>query len=402
MKTVTSGGYRARRDGFTMAELVAVIAVAALIGLILLPALGHARQVAQAVSCQTTLLGFGQGMQTYAADNEDAIPGVNTSGVAVAEKSDLAWANPGVLGPHTLPVQNWDWMTPVLQDDPNLPDNRAARFHYLYSEYRCPEQPFLATVWSGSNGPDIAELRQYTWPACSYLMPAFFQWFGQVDGEGGRRILGWVEHPGVPVQRPIFAKVAPTTFEVRVDNYSPRVDQVGPPARKIFAADGTRYFDPLVLVINIDASVISNYGGAFGSLGAWWAGDTAYGVKIASQNWCGQTLAVGSSSSALNLLLSYRHKLVPGVPQTAPAGSGLSGGVVPGGPVNDIADEMQPLPVGTAQNNRGYMNAVFFDGHVERMNDRRSREIELWYPTGGIVQTPADGMTCVPMGMVIP
>jgi prepilin-type processing-associated H-X9-DG protein len=57
---------------------------------------------------------------------------------------------------------------------------------------------------------------------------------------------------------------------------------------------------------------------------------------------------------------------------------------------------------GAAQDNRGCMNTLFFDAHVERLNDRESRQIELWYPTGSVVEDASCGMTDVDVGYVIP
>jgi hypothetical protein len=43
------------------------------------------------------------------------------------------------------------------------------------------------------------------------------------------------------------------------------------------------------------------------------------------------------------------------------------------------------------------MNAVFFDGHVARMNDRESRDARNWYPKGAVRKSRNDvGMTDVP------
>ena len=404
MTSETRGEYQARRArlaGFTVAELVAAVAVIALSMVIVLPAVSHAREGARAVSCQTTLFGFGQAMQIYANDNQDGIPGINTSGVALEAKKFLWGSNPSVLSPRNLPVQNWDWMTPLLQNDPNLPDGRAARFHYLYSEYRCPEQKFGATVYLSSVAPDKPDFLQYgLWPACSYLMPAWFQWFGQNDGHAGGvpRIIGYCDPPFQMV--PIYAKTPPTDFEVRVNDYSPRVDLVGPAARKVFVADATRYVDSAGL-IDMDVSVISNFYGAFGGEGGWWSGSPEYGVHAGSSNWCGWPLGRGSPSSGQNLYVSYRHALTVSNLPTVPANATGSGGVHWGGPDLGSGDA-QWTQDGSAQNNGGFMNAVFFDGHVERLNDRASREIDFWYPTGSIVQSPAEGMTCASQDMVIP
>jgi len=61
---------RAHRAGFTLVELLVVIAIIALLVGILIPALGAARAAARSATCMSNLDGFGGGFDVYAADND--------------------------------------------------------------------------------------------------------------------------------------------------------------------------------------------------------------------------------------------------------------------------------------------------------------------------------------------
>jgi prepilin-type N-terminal cleavage/methylation domain-containing protein/prepilin-type processing-associated H-X9-DG protein len=377
--------------GFTAVELVAVIVVLALLAAILLPSLSYARNEARTVTCQNRLQAFGQALQAYANANEDYIPGVNTTGLVTRAKNGVS----GAMNPHTVPVQSFDWMTPLLQDDPSLPDNRAARFHSLYSAYQCPEQTRTSSLYSTGTTPDSVDFVQFpSWPACSYLMPAYFSYWGRSFAQTV------LTHSEANPSLAVLAQVVSSSWEVRSDSYSSHIDQVGPPAGKIFVADGTRYMDASnIISTNISPDPYSY--GAFTSLGAWWCGGTEYGVRALSRSWDGRYVNPGSPANGRNLPVSYRHRpQVSGGQITQSGATQLAGAEA--GAVQLAPGSIQVPSNDTAQGNTGYINAVFFDGHVATLNDRQSREISLWYPTGSIVTISAEGMTNVPNGTVIP
>jgi len=356
-----------RGAAFTLIELLVVVAVIALLISILLPSLSSAREQARAVVCGQHLRQFGTGLQNYTAENRDWIPGLNTTGAAVTAKRFAMSGNPGTLNHPRLPVQTFDWMTPVLGYSLVLPEVRAQRFKFLFDKFRCPSQMYTCTVlYNDTPVPDLDQFEaQGTWPAVSYLMPSAFQYVGQ---NYANMVLCRDER--IP-SRSVLSKALYSDWEVRMDDYRPRLDRVGPPARKIFAADGTRYlsqYDDL----DFDVAPIPDWYGAFSSPGGWWAGCQAYGVELNSPNWDGVAVQAGSESAGRNLSLSYRHGM---------RSDAVSGGV---------------------RSNKGAINAVFFDGHVARMADRQSREIGYWYPKDGKVQVLTEGMTSVPENYVIP
>ena len=372
---------RRRNMGFTLIELLIVIALLALLIAILLPYLYKARELSKAVVCGQRLHDFGIGLATYVNDNEEWLPGVNTSGVAV-RPLDLLWrSEPQVLSRPDLPVQAWDWMTPLLAGKTELPAVRALRFKFLLEQMRCPSQFLHSALWEGEGhySPDRQVFKANgPYRTVSYLMPAQFQFVGHAHTDETLAYKHGSDYP-----RWVRGRAAPDTFEYINYDYRPRLDQVGQPAGKVFVADGTRYLECEGGSESLDFDaypyVDPRYPsqGLFGSFtdpAPWWCVSTAYGVEQGSLNWDGMPVDAGEYPKARgkNLALSYRHG--------ADIGAATS----------------------NAQSNPGRMNALFFDGHVERLNDRRSRDVGLWYPSGTRIQSPEEGMTRVPQDYVVP
>lgn len=363
-KTCPRNPRAARRvAGFTLIELLVVVAIIAMLISILLPALQGAREQARAVACAGLMNGIGNAMNIYSSEQEEYIPGLNTSGVITrALIGDIqGMQRPGV------PVQPFDWMTPLMRyDTGDVSDTRAKRFQMAINRYSCVSQRGVTSLLYQSP-PDIQNFRDLAaqWQGISYLMPVHFQYVGQRQAG---KVLGYnVRIPGLAVR----SVAADPRWEVVTDDYIPRIDRVGQPSRKIMYADGTRYLDR-TRILDLDVNPWPTLFGSFTTAGGWWSGATAYGVQAGSANWGGQPVGSGSPSEGANLALSYRHS------QSSSAAFS-----------------------GTAQGNRGAIIAMFWDGHADKMNDRQSRNIEYWYPKGSKVQTARDGMTDVPNGTIV-
>lgn len=364
-----------RPRAFTLIELLVVVAIISLLISILLPSLQCAREQAKAAKCGVHLRSFGTGLTVYSTEGKDYFPGVNTTGLATT-LAMRATDKVGALRRPGTPVQQYDWITPLLRYETDLGDTRAKRFKAAMNFYQCPSQSGLTSAAFGmSSAPDSADFTSEgvaEWAPTSYLMPMQFQWWGRAKS-------GTVLHPGEGSRPdPILASVSPNNFEaVNRTDYSSKVGQVGPPARKIAAADGTRYLDsPPNYLLDTDISPTPQWFGSFTDGGAWWAGSTAYGVKRGTANWDGDAVTQSNTdppAGGINMIYSYRHGC--GIQNTAPR---------------------------SAEENKGAINAVFFDGHVARLGDRKSREPDFWYPTGAVVETPSEGMTTLPEGFEIP
>jgi len=122
-----------RQKGFTIIELLVVVAVIAILAALLLPALSRARDRAYAVSCLNNTRQLVTAWQLYAADHLDQLP-YNLGGVpragAVSARTDLNWVNN---------VLNWEADNP---DNTNtLTLTKASLGDYVSRNaqvYRCP------------------------------------------------------------------------------------------------------------------------------------------------------------------------------------------------------------------------------------------------------------------------
>ena len=351
-----------RKTAFTLIELLVVVAIIAMLVAILLPSLKCARAKGKSAVCGTTLRAMGRGLATYFTEENGWIPGINTSGVGI-RFLDFTGAGGEAYRRADVPAQSFDWMTPWLRYETDLGMTRADKFRVLLDTYSCPSQRSVSTVLYPERPGDVPDAVDFgdwdseSWTSLSYLMPSGFQYWGQ---KYSRKVIA--THPTSP-RLTMKAQVAADFWSAVSKDYKSNINKVGDrPDRKIAAADGARFMTG-DLVVDFDCSPAPRFFGSFTSGGAWRAGSTAYGVSSESTTWDGRPAPSSSESNGYNLELSYRHG--------CGRGAAMSGSV---------------------QANVGSINAVFFDGHVQTLEDRDSREIEYWYPSGTWVQNPNDGL----------
>ncbi len=368
MGQVEFSGSGKRRSGFTLIELLVVVSIIALLISILLPSLKSAREAARSAVCGSTIRSMANGLYGYSTDFNDWIPGVNTSGVSIRFANDNG--TPEDLSKSKLPVQNYDWITPILDGDMTMPSNRAEKFQIATNKFVCPSQRSiksqLAHIVAGgvvSEPKDadlfdrsIADNNLEEWKALSYLMPIHFQFWGQSHTN---EVLS-ESSSGV-----ITPQIAPAGWEAFHLDYKSKLGSVGPAARKIAVADGTRFLND-ERILDHDVSAVAGIFGSFTSSGAWWTGSTAYGVSNDGVNWDDAGIIQEPPAEGANLFFSYRH------------------------------GKRQSQSINSAQSNKGKINALYFDGHVDLLSDRESRKISQWYPTGALVTKRDAGMTTVP------
>jgi len=353
-------GARAGRKpslGFTLIELLVVIAIIALLISILLPALGRARGLARMIVCQSNLRQMGIMVQSYTVSNDEWLPGSPTTSGWEAIGGEPGGSNNGVaaLGEPTfngVSMQSYDWMGPLLGESgfagpgagieaergETQDDVRAARLDWYRSEIdflQCPENRATSVpgISSGQSGFDVGEFGPWeTGPMIPYAMSTQFT-----------------------------SSTRPTPFGTgsfgndRRD-YRPRLSRVGPGSMKVATYESHRFASESIAPDH-NVAIDANFGGAFGDTGAWF-----------SENH------------------SVDRRLAPGEPRRENAGLFL--GRFEHRDWRQIAfrhgGEINPRTLAGPVDG----NLVFFDGHVELMNDLEATEPNFWFPSGSKLGDP--------------
>ncbi len=134
-KVPASGGDAGRR-GFTLVELLVVMAVIAILAAILLPALSQVKARAQAIICLNNTRELETAWQVYAGDHDDGLP-YNLGMAGSTFRTPLNWVNN---------VMTWD-----LSSDNTNPATITGASLGLFvsgntSVYRCPSDQALSPM----------------------------------------------------------------------------------------------------------------------------------------------------------------------------------------------------------------------------------------------------------------
>jgi len=169
--------------GFSLIELLVVVAIIALLVSIMVPALGQARSQAKIIQCLANQRSIAQAMCLYLNSFDGYLPGSpNTSGIGPRRSPPQI----------TLATNTFDYASPLL-DFMNMaaPANRAARQEVTrLGPFKCPANVHRADPWTGGQSvPDAASFSATQ--AASYLTCWNFLLAG--DGYVGAQVA-----PGVP------------------------------------------------------------------------------------------------------------------------------------------------------------------------------------------------------------
>jgi prepilin-type N-terminal cleavage/methylation domain-containing protein/prepilin-type processing-associated H-X9-DG protein len=141
---------KARAAGFTLVELLTVIAIIAVLAALVLPALSRAKERARAIICLNNTRQLLLAWQIYAGDNDERLP-YNLGMAGSSFRTDLNWVNN---------VMTWD----LSSDNTNLATlTHASLGSYVSgntSVYRCPSDEALSSVQSAAGWS--ARIRSYS------------------------------------------------------------------------------------------------------------------------------------------------------------------------------------------------------------------------------------------------
>lgn len=328
---------RPSRKAFTLVEVLVVMGIISLLMSILMPALSKARAAATNVKCLANLRTIGQAMLLYASDNHDAILGsANTTGRCLWTTNAAGNFVGDIYSPTNLPpgspIELYDWMGPAARTLAiELPDTTNGivllRRYRQIEAFHCPAaQGILASTYAGTI--EAGQMLSYNTAAAFMLRPY---------DRNGSGFTGKVK-----------ANDFSTGYWVLPSGYSPKLTRIGNSAEKIFCADGAKYttcYDPNVPSVsyadvdnNHQMNNFSDYGAFFGN----------------SKSYC-RFAANGGTSLQDARIFSYRH---------------------------GTKDPYQPA--GTYR-----LNAVFFDGHAESLDDKEASNPDLWLPKGTTLADPS-------------
>ncbi len=245
------------KRGFTLVELLVVVAIIALLISILLPSIESARAQARAVVCSTKLHDIHTAQTNYGVQFSDWIPGSPaTSGGHLAYdyqgEPDYSLIIPGP------PVQNWDWQSPLAHYGLGLDskvEDRAERWRLLREQplFTCPSNNFVVP-------PFEIDYIDDGWPVLlmnSYSTIREFMYFGYVQG-GGDPIAN------LPL---VIANTAETP-----EGHVPRFTSVEKPSQKGLVVEGARYLREDLPAPDYDVAYAASMGGGFATAGpssAW-------------------------------------------------------------------------------------------------------------------------------------
>lgn len=154
VQSVRVGRSATRHRGFTLLELLIVIAMIAILMALIIPALRHAREQARGVVCLSHLGQIAQAAAMYMADHHDAVP------LGTSDTTSVFISDSGDLVTNSLTTCHWGGRRAQWQHGPMPETEIRPLTEYVYPGasldiptplFECPSD--RATDWSDSVAP---------------------------------------------------------------------------------------------------------------------------------------------------------------------------------------------------------------------------------------------------------
>ena len=281
---------------FTLVEVLAVIAIVALLMGVLIPGIGMVRAASREAVCAAQQRRLMLATLSFAQRNRENLPGINTTGLQYMETLTSQAALLGNTSPST-PASVFDWISPILGEEEGLSVNRAERTRDIFNRLGCPStQGAAAALWGETGIPDAEDFRKVrdadTFRQISYLSPGPFHLAGHAYlSQSKYRVYSW-RGPAVPPER-----------------YLPRLDRVGAQhSDKVFISDATRYVVSAAL-LDFDVNPRPRYYGSFTSSTPVYIASREFGRATQNPEFAAENHGTNERTVyPANARLSYRHR----------------------------------------------------------------------------------------------
>lgn len=272
-------GNRVRSGGFSLIELLVVLAIILLLLALLLSGLNSARERTRAVVCAANLRQIGIAASCYAEKHGGWLVGSpNTSGNG-ARPGFAAGDYTDTVNPRHVPALHvFDWASPLLTEMGIRPpaDTKDRYRAAVEGPMQCPGNQRLT-------GPvNVAPMRNLIperIPAPSYATSRFFLYVSEANRTGSVRGTLWWSSTCIP------------------DYYLPRLDRLRRPATKAWLADAH--------VVSKTQGQISNANWGFSSQGAWRSNERDPGPVVYRGNFLREE--IWRHRGAINILAFDGH-----------------------------------------------------------------------------------------------
>jgi prepilin-type N-terminal cleavage/methylation domain-containing protein len=131
--------------GFTLLELVIVIAIVGILAVLAFPIISNFRQRAQRVQCTANLKNLGVAANLYLQQNNDVWPQINPPAGGTASED---YANAWIAALEPFSITRKTWICPTVQsglDDPDYSTPENARIDYFATTF--DDKPGTAHEW---------------------------------------------------------------------------------------------------------------------------------------------------------------------------------------------------------------------------------------------------------------